>query len=91
METNKHLFSGGEQKENPYHSNIRTFAKGNVSIENKKGNNKMVHIRIPMYAYYELRELADSKNVPVGRLMIEILRTVADKRVKSKQEWNDPM
>ena len=71
---------------NPYHDRLREFAQGHIADENKQGNCKMVHIRLPMYVYKELNQYAQERNIATGRLIIEILRSGADKRIKTKQE-----
>ena len=75
---------------NEYHNRVRSFAKGDIANENLKGNNKMVRIRLPIDVYRELRILAINKDIPVGRLIIELLRTFADKSlVKRKAEESE--
>ena len=63
----------------------RTFAKGNITAENNE-RNKMVHVHIPTYVYEELTALAVINKVMVGRMIIEVLRTVADKRIAKRQD-----
>ena len=63
----------------------RAFAKGDITAENNE-RSKMVRLRIPTYVYDELTALAVINKVMVGRMIIEVLRTVADKRIAKRQD-----
>ena len=56
----------------------------NIGTENEES--RMVRIRIPEYVYWELSDLANSRKMNRGRLMIEILRSVAEKQIQSRIE-----
>lgn len=60
------------------HKNTAEFAKGDISEENKAA--RMVHVRVPNHIYDQLREIAYNNEVSTGRVIIEILRQVAEKR-----------
>lgn len=70
-----------------YYDDVRAFAKGNITEEND--NCRVCRVRIPKYVYNELQVLAQERNVKTGRLMIEVLRTVADKSIAKKKATQD--
>jgi rRNA-processing protein FCF1 len=70
---------------NPYHDRVRSFAKGNITEENERGNNRYVRIRLPEYVYQELKALAEAKRIPTGRFTIELLRSLADRQIQKRK------
>jgi len=70
---------------NQYQTNLRNFAQGNITEENIEGNFKMIRTRLPKYVFDELSILALRNNVKVGRIMIEILRRVADRQIEKRK------
>ena len=71
---------------NVYHDRQRAFSKGNITEENKTGNHKLFHLRLPLDVYYELDIAATQYDVKVGRYATELLRQWAEKRARARAQ-----
>ena len=69
---------------NSYHTKARDFAGGNITEENKVGNHKLLHLKIPQDVYNELEWAAIRYEIATGRFAIELLRSWATKQANKR-------
>ena len=69
---------------NSYHTRSREFAGGNISEENKVGNHKLLHLKIPQDVFNELEWAAIRYEIATGRFAIELLRSWATKQINKR-------